>query len=668
MAASFFVFALQFFSFGVDSAFKFLMKHLLSFLGYIFAHTPENALKGLCDFVAHFILKFMKRRAAVAYSNVSHCFPDIPEAEMRNIVFESCSRMVEMALFVIASPHISKENLKGRVKVSERVLSELRSHAENPRPIVLMIPHFCMMETITMFPILVDIPTPKVGVFYRPFDSPSLESWVKSSRERFGIELLSRKKGLSAAVRFLKSKGVVAILYDQNSGFNGALSLFFGRYCSTSELPGILVERSKADVGIFYARRTGFWRSEVDGEILSSRTVEEVTFDGNMWLENHLKEDVIARYDWLWLHHRWNVFCYPKTILNTRHSNSRSIVEYSLRRMGIDEVPRLSRIYVNSPASFSDTLAFLPLVKLLRKSRQDCTVTLICPKDFSGAVDMFGIADSVMAAPPETAAKSEKRAFYKLVAKRYPDLYLSLRDSKFDDAMSALVNVQFSFAISYGRARKNFRHVVAIDAASAAEHVAREQEFFLRSLGLEGESDYSPLCLPGISHKPNAGEFEIALILDGAGARNWNAKKWGELIRILSSEIDGVKFALFGRPEDDIAAFEISAIDCPADIVSYAGRLDARGFARRVLSSSAAIGCDCDFTRISNALGIPTAVIYGPTNPLRDGLVFDAPKCEILPPQAPAQGGVDIDSLPADMVASQFLKMVFNKERELKHD
>ena len=86
-----------------------------------------------------------------------------------------------------------------------KLLGELEKNSKNPRPTVLMIPHFAMMETITMFPLLVDIPIPQTGVFYRPFDNKDLEDWIKESRERFGVELVSRKGGVLGAIDFLNS-------------------------------------------------------------------------------------------------------------------------------------------------------------------------------------------------------------------------------------------------------------------------------------------------------------------------------------------------------------------------------------------------------------------------------------------------------------------------------
>ncbi len=619
------------------------MKYLLSFLGFIFAHTPECMLKGLCNFVAFFIMKVMKKRANVAFSNINHCFPELSEAETKSLVFESCSRMVEMALFVVASPHMSIENLRARIKVSDYVMKELASFSENPKPTVLMIPHFCMMETITMFPALVDMKLPKVGVFYRPFDSQSLEDWVKSSRERFGLELLSRKKGLAACVKFLRSNGIVAILYDQNAGYSGTLSLFFDRICSTSELPGILVERAHADVAVFYARRTGFWRSEIDGQRFSATTVDEVTYHGNKWLESHMKADPIARMDWLWLHHRWNALTYPLSILNNKR-NGRNIIDYFLERDGLKIPQRKSRIFINCEPSFSDTLALLPFVKTLRKSRDDCTVTLICPRDFSDAIEMFGVADKVIAAPFESAPNSEKREFYKQASKYYPDIYLTLRDSEFDDETTKLMLVQFSMGVTLGRPRKKFRYVVDISSAKCA---VEKYELFFRKLGMKGDVDFSPLKV-SVS-KDVETTNSIALILNG-GNRNTYNQNLADLIKSLSARVNA-KFVIFANCQN--CAREIAEKSGLADVVSYAGNLSESEFAQKIQSCSLIIGGDCNFVRMANALGVPVALIGNTC----DSLVFNAPKCEINL----------TDAFSAESVASQ-LEMFFKKEGDSSDD
>lgn len=65
----------------------------------------------------------------------------------------------------------------------------------------------------------------------------------KKSRQRFGIEMLSRRDGILDAVKILKNNGCVAVLFDQNAGGAGCESLLFDRLCYTSELAGILTEK-----------------------------------------------------------------------------------------------------------------------------------------------------------------------------------------------------------------------------------------------------------------------------------------------------------------------------------------------------------------------------------------------------------------------------------------
>lgn len=194
--------------------------------------------------------------------SVLECLPLFPKMSRRDrtkIVYESCARMVEMALFVVASPHMSVQRLANRVKISDTVRSELQKLSDNPLPLVLMIPHFAMMETITMFPLLVkNVKIPKTGVFYRPFNSAGMEEWIKKSRQRFGIEMLSRRDGILDAVKILKNNGCVAVLFDQNAGGAGCESLFFDRLCYTSELAGILTEKTGARCAVFTPSAQGF--------------------------------------------------------------------------------------------------------------------------------------------------------------------------------------------------------------------------------------------------------------------------------------------------------------------------------------------------------------------------------------------------------------------------
>jgi lauroyl/myristoyl acyltransferase len=104
---------------------------------------------------------------------------------------------------------------------------------------------------------------------YRPLDSESAEKWIKNSRERFGMRLVSRKEGFGKTMESVRQDGVACILFDQNT-FQGIQLKFLNRNCAVTNLPGIISQRFKAEARIFWAKRTGFWKCELHAEELVS--------------------------------------------------------------------------------------------------------------------------------------------------------------------------------------------------------------------------------------------------------------------------------------------------------------------------------------------------------------------------------------------------------------
>src|SRR5205823_1520230 len=132
------------------------------------------------------------------------------------------------------------------------------------------------------------------------------DALVKSSRARYGMRLLSRKDGFAEALKILRRRGIVGILFDQNAGMQGALTTLFGRVCSTTELPGLMAEKFAATVYGIYPRRLGFWRVEIGlDRVAHDGTSASVTFGLNRWLEELLRREDNLCASWLWAHDRW---------------------------------------------------------------------------------------------------------------------------------------------------------------------------------------------------------------------------------------------------------------------------------------------------------------------------------------------------------------------------
>ncbi len=621
------------------------MKFFIIALGFILSKTPDFILRGLCCFSAWIVSTFMSSRMRVAYSNLSHCFPEMSVKEVKATARESVRRMIEMGMFILASPHLSIEDLKKRVKVDDYILSELVKRADNPKPTVILVPHFCMMEAITLMPALVEQKLPPIGVFYRPLANQAIEDWVKDSRQRCGITLLSRHKGTRVGIDFLRANGCIALLFDQNALRSGAYGMFFNRLCSTTELPRIFAEHENADVCVIYAKRTGFWRAEIFGEYFHCEP-DDIAFTANSWLANKFINDAEIRKDWLWLHRRWTrdyFFGMPRF--------REGELERCLQQSG-GEFKSVGRIIITPPSSLRGIFALIPILKALRQSRLDAKISLVCEDRFYPVLSSFKFVDEVLRAPNSTE-KFARLKFYNKLSDEFFDLHVVLEDTPLADLQAKLLKSDAIAIESKSRKRSFIKFVYKADYASEAESLMSYYENFFRKFGLVGDLDLSPMATPSSVQKN-----KIAIICGGKGNHAMSSQKWGEIIKKLDAKLDDAKFVVFGDEEDARVAFEITRTAEYADIKSQAGVLTDDEMMSSLKTCDIAIGTDCRLTHIANALGSKVVAVYGQTNPVRNGLVFDAPKAIIRPRHSPEQGGIPVELVEVSDVVSTSLNLI----------
>jgi lauroyl/myristoyl acyltransferase len=246
-------------------------KLLIHATGWLVAHAPHVFLRPLARLLGRVILLIPKRRHLL-FSNLHHAFPGRPRAWHARVARLSCARLIETGMLSLASPFFSDARIRRMAALSPELEAIMRGRAAAgaitsdtgtaaavpARPLLIGTLHFAYWECLTWLGLL----CPGIagtGVIFRPLKNPVLNAWVKQTRERHGVLLLSRKNGLQDAFRIMRRGGAVSLLFDQNAGLNGALTLLLGRVCSTSELAGTLAAKFGAKVVIFYPRRLGFW-------------------------------------------------------------------------------------------------------------------------------------------------------------------------------------------------------------------------------------------------------------------------------------------------------------------------------------------------------------------------------------------------------------------------
>ena len=229
-------------------------------------------------------------RGKVIRRNLAKAFPAKEAAWARQIGHTSCRRTAEMALFSVASPMMAEAEIRDRVTVDESVTSTEHGLPAKGTGVVLFVPHFALMEMMTTVTLL------------RP--EPAAERWVKDARERFGMQLVSRRDGFARSMKAVREGHIAIVLFDQTAQ-TGSIWQFMGSPCAVTELPGIIAQRFKCPSRIYWAERTGFWRCRLRMEALHATDSIGLTIESNAWLERMLRSGDDVCSNWLWAHDRW---------------------------------------------------------------------------------------------------------------------------------------------------------------------------------------------------------------------------------------------------------------------------------------------------------------------------------------------------------------------------
>lgn len=283
-----------------------LQKQVIFVFGWMLSMSPRFLLDGLCKILAVVALASLAGRRKLVLSNLKIGFPEFTGWARLKTAFRSVSNSIEQGLLLFVWPHLNEAKLKQMFSLDETNLYKLNKANGQKSGVLWLIPHFCHADALSITPLYIG-EGHGVHALYRPLRNEVVNSFVKSSRERFDVVTIDRKDGgMLKTLRVLKKGYTLATLFDQNAGGAGTKLKFFGKYCSCTTLPDILAEKYKPQVLFVYTRRIGFWKSSIGVEEMGEPGTDELVIEkANRWLENKLRSDVALRESWLWLHQRW---------------------------------------------------------------------------------------------------------------------------------------------------------------------------------------------------------------------------------------------------------------------------------------------------------------------------------------------------------------------------
>lgn len=633
---------------------QFMLRGTLNILGRMLVAMPEVIPRALTVVMGALIYYASAKRRRVLISNLHHAFPDKGASWHRRIARESCRRMAETALFVLAAPQMSDARLRQRFRLDSDFVELIQENNESPQPIVALVPHFSMMESLTMIPFLAEKMAIETSVIYRPFDSRVIEKWAQETRGRHGMSLLSRKAGYNQAMAILRRKGTVAILFDQNTGDHGVLTTCFGRVASTTELPGLLSIRFNALNLVVFTERTGFWRGVIRAEPLGVPSDSlETLFRGNLWLEKILADEHYCA-DWLWLHDRWRNQDRPERRLRLQAKKNALEEDRCFRHL--QQLPRNTRFWIRMPNWLGDVVMATPLLLALRKSRPDAEITLLIQPHFADLWRQFGVADKIIPLPKKGAGYFR---FFHTLSGHYPDTQIQFTQSLRGDIEAWLCGAPQRFGIERGRKRRLLTHCWKIPA-DTDEHSLHQLHLwtqYLRHFGLEGEIPLHPLSLNCGKHPPapkKDGAIGMICGTENTPDKRWPVAHWRKLIGLLDT---ASPVYLFGTARDSALCAEVAAGFPSGKVIDMSGKTSLLEFAEALRGLSLLVSNDTGGMHMANALGTPVIGLFGPTNPVRTGPVFNAPVKIMQPDGCPQTGGMPMDRISAESVAEAIAEL-----------
>ncbi len=600
------------------------MLQILSWITKLFNKLPACWIKVLCNCFGFFIYYGLRSRRQILLKNLYIVFPKKTEKWRRKLARLNCCRWVETAWMFLVSSHWEKETIQKTFTISPALKNWIDNFNKNPKATVVLVPHLNLMESLTWLPAFFET-FPASGVVYRPFRTKWFENWIRKTRERFGLQLISRKRGVLPLEKILKNNGIVSILFDQSAGETGCLTTFFSRLASSTDLPGRLVEKYNTDVVAIFMRRTQFCQGEFCiEEIATPKTALGVTLEANRWLESKLSSESCFYENWLWMHRRWKIQHWPLRRFNI--SQKRNWLPEVCSYFNWSQLPKTTQAWFRMPNWLGDCVMSYPILKAIRKARPDFCIHLVVQKYLAPLLQHYFPADFIHVLPQKSGL-SYFDSFWK-IRQQYPDLWVNFTNSIRSDIEAWCSGAPQRFGL-----KKTWRplltHTYSYEI-KPNEHQTELWYRFAQNFGLK-----EPLCADPVNHthvSSNISVFGCFLGSSNTPEKRWPMYCWQELIWALLKKFPEANCVLLGSEKDALFCEEI-LINLPQDRVkNLAGKTSLIQLTHVLETLDFIVGNDSGGMHLSNFLGIPTVGLFGPTNPSWGGPFYESPKLILQSP------------------------------------
>ena len=586
-----------------------ITKALIVTVGFLFSKVPYGVLEIFACLLARIYLMYPQKRKRLLFSNLTHAFPHWTTDKIKDTAIKSTVCLVEMGFFSLIYPHLSCFERRSTLLYSEEIEDELIKLREKSKPTLILLPHVSLFESIATSQVFRPFGGKTLGAIYRPNSNPSIDGWVNKSRTDLGLKVFSRKKGLIQARNHLRKGNWLALLFDQNAGLGGELSLFLNRLCSITPLPDIVGKNIKANIVLATPIRLSFFRAKLKFYNLGEVKAKSVSQLVHQKLETIINEHPDGLPEWLWSHGKWKTQDSPHQIFHL-YSKRTNLPE-------ADKIPKKTKIWIRMPNWLGDIVMALPLIRAIEKGRPDAEITLLCQPHYQAFLEHLNIGHRVIALPPKGIGYF---FFFWNLRIHYPDVHFLFTNSLRGDLEAYLCGAPLRLGGSTGRKRTLLSHQAIISKEFEGKHQTALWDEYLKFFGLKGSIDFTPLEFS----KPKTNRKIICLAPGSSNTpkKRWPIANWINLLRLLIENFPSNEFRLVGTTSDSQICNEIKLKVPFRNVRDLSGKTNLVELCSLFLNARALISNDSGAMHLANAMGTPTVAIFGVTESLITGPAY----------------------------------------------
>jgi Kdo2-lipid IVA lauroyltransferase/acyltransferase len=242
----------------------------------------------------------------IALDNLRQSFPEKTERyELRKIARSSFGELGFNLVELLRIPRFIEGDWMSNFHV--RGEENIREAFGRSRGVIFVISHFGNWEYLGFMPRLLSFRGAAVG---QKIKNPAVDGLIKDTREKIGLDLLSKREVASSIKDYLASNGAVAILADQRARRMSIDVPFFGRLAPTTAAPAVFALKTGAAlIPVFmYLKEDGKYQVLFEREVKAppGLSVKESIVELTCRFTSVFEEKIRERPElWFWVHRRW---------------------------------------------------------------------------------------------------------------------------------------------------------------------------------------------------------------------------------------------------------------------------------------------------------------------------------------------------------------------------